>query len=79
MTVNQWGSDVPVSMPQPLPSDLTGHTVAMGGFVMTERGLFHDLSSADHDRMSRPQFAPYNPQQHVNETTPDPADEVEHG
>lgn len=60
MSVNQWGADVPVSMPQALPSGLPG-LVDMGGFTMTEFGLFPNLSTADLERMSRPTYAPYNP------------------
>lgn len=60
MSVNQWGSDVPVSMPQALPSGVPG-LVDMGGFTMTEFGLFPNLSAADHERLSRPTYAPYDP------------------
>lgn len=73
MTTNQWGADVPVSMPQPLPDGLVGQ-VPMGGFTMTERGLFPDLTQADHERLSRPTFAPYQPQLGLQEATPDPED-----
>ncbi|MET7363277.1 hypothetical protein ABZS76_33235 [Streptomyces sp. NPDC005562] len=73
---DQWGSDVPVSMPAPLPSDVPG-IVPMGGFVMTESGLFHDMSAADHERLSRPTFAPYDPMRLRDESVPDPADEEE--
>jgi hypothetical protein len=72
--VNQWGSDVPVSMPQPLPPDVEG-IVPMGGFVMTELGLFPDLSRADHERLSRPSHAPYDPQRQRNEMVPEPDEE----
>jgi hypothetical protein len=71
---DQWGSDVPVSMPQPLPKDVVG-VVHMGGFVMTESGLFPDLSAADHEWLSRPTFAPYNPMNDLVESVPDPADD----
>lgn len=72
---DQWGSDAPVSMPEPLPRDLSGNTVAMDGFVMTENGLFHDLSAADHETLSRPTFAPYDPMDRRDESVPDPDDE----
>ncbi|MFD8656168.1 hypothetical protein [Streptomyces mirabilis] len=73
---DQWGSDVPVSMPQPLPKDVVG-VVPMGGFVMTESGLFPDLSAADHEWLSRPTFAPYNPTNDRVESVPDPADDLD--
>ncbi|MCX4799550.1 hypothetical protein OG497_37475 [Streptomyces sp. NBC_01242] len=73
---DQWGSDVPVSMPQPLPPDVIG-VVPMSGFVMTESGLFPDLSAADHERLSRPTYAPYDPTNSQVEAVPDPADDEE--
>ncbi|WP_428957953.1 hypothetical protein [Streptomyces sp. cg35] len=73
---DQWGSDVPVSMPQPLPSGVEG-IVPMGGFVMTKHGLFPDLSAADHERLSRPSFAPFDPMRPTEETVPDPSEEEE--
>ncbi|MGW7100386.1 hypothetical protein [Streptomyces sp. NPDC054838] len=66
---DQWGSDVPVSMPQPLPPGVEG-LVPMGGFVMTLDGLFPDLSAGDHERLSRPTFAPYDPTRNRHETIP---------
>jgi len=68
---NQWGADVPISMPQPLRADQEG-IVAMGGFVMTVDGLFPDMSTADHERLSRPSYAPFNPLSGIDETVPDP-------
>lgn len=73
---DQWGSDVPVSMPQPLPKDVIG-IVPMGGFVMTESGLFPDLSAADHENLSHPTYAPYDPTMTQVESIPDPADDEE--
>lgn len=70
----QWGADVPVSMPQPLPPDVEG-IVPMGGFVMTESGLFPDLSAADHERLSRPAYAPFDPQQLRDEAVPENEEE----
>lgn len=66
---DQWGADVPVSLPQPLPQDSPG-LVPMGGFTMTRYGLFPDLSEADHERLSHPFYAPYEPV-HVEETVPE--------
>lgn len=56
MTTNDWASDVPVSLPQPL--DIDGAHVPMHGFVFTENGLFHDLSEADHEVLRQPTYAP---------------------
>ena len=60
MSEKSWGSDVPVSMPQPLPAD-AGAGVAMFGFVFTPSGLAHDLSETDYDRLSIPPYAPIHP------------------
>lgn len=73
---NQWGADVPVSMPQPLRADQAA-LVPMGGFVMTLDGLFPDMSAADHERLATPAYAPYDPRT-VDITVPDP-DEEESG
>lgn len=70
---NQWGADVPISMPQPLRPDQEP-LIPMGGFVMTLDGLFPDMSAADHERLATPVYAPYNPLGAV-ETVPDPDDE----
>jgi hypothetical protein len=67
---NQWGADVPVSMPQPLRADQEA-IVPMGGFVMTLDGLFPDMSAADHERLATPSYMPYSPAATV-ETVPDP-------
>ena len=55
-----WGSDVPVSMPEPLDGD---GLVPMFGFVFTLDGLRHDISEVDHERLSRPSYAPISPAQ----------------
>lgn len=70
---NQWGADVPISMPQPLPQGYES-VVPMDGFTMTHLGLFHDLTSADHERLSRPSYAPHDPTT-VEETIPEPEEE----
>lgn len=70
---NQWGADVPISMPQPLRADQEA-IVPMGGFVMTPDGLFPDLSAADHERLGTPVYAPYNPTT-VTETVPPPEED----
>ena len=56
---DSWGSDVPVSMVRPLPDGLAS-LVPMGGFTMTVAGLFPDLTTTDHERISRPTWAPYD-------------------
>ena len=53
-----WGSDVPVSMPEPLDRD---GLVPMYGFTFTIDGLRHDITEADHETISRPSFAPMSP------------------
>lgn len=55
MAAQEWGSDVPVSMPEPLTEP---GMVPMFGFVFTRNGLFHDLSEAEHEQLSLPTFAP---------------------
>lgn len=67
---NQWGADVPVSMPQPLRADQEA-IVPMNGFAMTLDGLYPDMSAADHERLSTPSYAPYSPAGFV-ETVPPP-------
>lgn len=59
MSGQSWGSDVPVSMPEPL-GDQEG-LVPMFGFNFTINGLFHDLTDADHEALSTPTFAPISP------------------
>ena len=59
MSVQAWGSDVPVSMPEPL-GDQVG-LVPMFGFTFTINGLFHDLTDVDHERLSIPTYAPISP------------------
>jgi hypothetical protein len=68
---NQWGADVPVSMPQPLRADQEA-IVPMNGFAMTLDGLYPDMSAADHERLATPVYAPYNPLRNTEETIPDP-------
>lgn len=74
---NQWGADVPVSMPQPLRADQEA-VVSMGGFVMTIDGLFPDMSAADHERLATPSYAPFDPRS-VDVTVPDPDEEEDGG
>lgn len=53
-----WGSDVRVSLPEPL--DGVG-LIPMFGFVFTIDGLRHDLSETDHEALSRSGFRPISP------------------
>lgn len=55
MATQDWGADVPVSMPEP-PAEQG--LVPMYGFVFTASGLFHDLTQAEHERLSLPTYAP---------------------
>lgn len=59
MSVQDWGCDVPVSMPEPLGGQV--RAVPMFGFVFTINGLFHDLTDVEHERLSVPTFAPISP------------------
>ncbi len=59
-----WGSDVPVSLPQPLTEGNPG-IIPMDGFCFTQTGLAWDLSQADFDRIAVPTFSPDNPQEQV--------------
>lgn len=61
-----WGSDAPVSMPEPLDPDTPG-LVPMGGFVFTEWGLRFDLSEADHEVLRTPTYAPQEPVTEVSD------------
>jgi len=54
-----WSSDVPVSMPEPLPQQGEfERRVPMGGFVFTLNGIAMDLDAAMHEELSLPTFAP---------------------
>lgn len=54
-----WGTDVPVSMPQPL-GDNQG-VIDMDGFCFTDGGIAHNLSRADWEQLVVPTFAPEIP------------------
>lgn len=53
---NRWGTDVPVSLPDPLEE--RGRVAPMGGFVFTENGLRHDISLDEREELFHPVFAP---------------------
>lgn len=50
-----WGADVPISMP--IPSDTTV-LVDMGAHGFTVNGLQHNLSQADLEEYTQPNFSP---------------------
>jgi hypothetical protein len=52
-----WGTDTPVSMPEPLPANTTIH-VDMGGFGFTSGGIAHNFSEADLETLTSPTFLP---------------------
>lgn len=59
-----WGADVPISLPTPIDESNPG-IVPMDGFCFTATGMAFDLSQSDHDRISRPTFAPDHPQEQI--------------
>lgn len=50
-----WSADTPISMP--IPTGEPGF-VPMYGFVFTASGLAHDITQAEYDRLSVPDFSP---------------------
>jgi hypothetical protein len=52
-----WGADVPVSMPQPAPTD-AGAVVPMGGMAFTAAGLVHDLTEVDREELLSRGYGP---------------------
>ena len=55
-TPSSWGSDVQVSLPEPLPKDKAVH-VDMGGFGFSETGIVHQFRESDWENML-PTYAP---------------------
>lgn len=51
-----WACDVPISLPEPLDKDDV--LLDMGDRAFTAFGLFHNLTKADVDDLSRPTFGP---------------------
>ncbi len=47
---DQWGSDVPVSMPVPIDAD-PGAKVDLGGLAFITTGLVHDLTEVDREEL----------------------------
>lgn len=59
MSANGWGSDVPVSLPEPVSS--SDVRVDMGSHAFTDNGLYLNVSRADLDTIATPTFAPRRP------------------
>lgn len=54
-----WGSDVPVSLPRPIPADQTDDVnIDMYGFRFSPRGLQHNVSASDLEALLATRFAP---------------------
>ena len=60
--IPSWGSDVPISMPQPPPNAVE---VPMHGFGMSRFGLVHDLTEVEFEALRVPSFAPEQPYEPV--------------
>lgn len=55
-----WGSDVQISMPDPMDHDTASAPyVDMGGFRFTEKGLQVDVTATDIDAMLARRYRPY--------------------
>jgi hypothetical protein len=57
MATNQWGADVPISSPDSLGDEIIMVEVG-GGFVMTDRGLRHNITEEEREALVSPTFAP---------------------
>jgi hypothetical protein len=55
MATEVWGSDVPISMPEPPRRPIM---VNFGGFGMTTGGIAHNITEADIEEMFTPFFGP---------------------
>lgn len=54
-----WGSDVPISMPQPAEEAIMVELA--GGFAMTQYRLVHSITAAEYEELAVPVYAPQNP------------------
>lgn len=52
-----WGADVPISMPEPLPSNWDVFKDC-GGIALTNYGVAHNFNQADLEVYTTPIFAP---------------------
>jgi hypothetical protein len=57
MSSSLWGTDVPISMPEPMNQDQPIY-VDMGGFGMTTGGIAHNFTTADLEVYTTPTFLP---------------------
>lgn len=55
---DEWGTDTTVSMPEPKELEIDAPTVDLGGFMMTEDGIAHNLTSSDLEIVYTPRYAP---------------------
>ncbi len=52
----KWGSDVPISMPDPPPGGKP--RVIFGGFAFGPTGICHDITEARREELATPFFVP---------------------
>lgn len=57
MASNLWGTDSPISMPEPLDPKIPVQ-VDMGGFGFTTNGITHNFSESDLEVYTTPTFLP---------------------
>lgn len=57
MASELWGTDTPISMPEPLGKNQTVY-VDFGGFAFTEGGIAHNLTQAGLEVYTTPSFLP---------------------
>lgn len=57
MASELWGTDTPISMPEPLSKNQTVH-VDFGGFAFTEGGIAHNITTAGLEIYTTPSFLP---------------------
>lgn len=53
-----WGSDTPISMPEPLDPAQPILADLSGGFGFTSGGIAHDLGESDLEALMHPHFSP---------------------
>lgn len=56
-SVPAWGTDVPISMPEPPAAD-AGDTVALGGLAFAPCGVVFDMSEVDREHLYAQAYAP---------------------
>lgn len=55
MAVDDWGADVPVSIPEPNEREIK---VGFSGMGFTTGGITHDITEAEREDLLMPSFAP---------------------